>query len=142
MKLLSISLMLVLIATLSLYGCSEEQGMTTGQTEQKGEMEQAQTEGQQPATSVDMARDETKTQAGTESGQQTGVAGTGEQFEVTGVVEQTADGYALRSVNESYAIEGDEDLSQMVGKDVRITGSLEESNGKRVINVEEVTVIE
>ena len=100
--------------------------MTQQQTSPGDTTAQQQTTEQQPG---DMAQ---------QQGQQSTEAG--EQVEIAGTVEQTGDGMVIKSTDESYNVRG-QDLSQMVGKDVRVRGSLTEVDGKPTIEVSEVDII-
>jgi hypothetical protein len=127
---------IVFIVTLAaLLACGQNEETTTvGGTDQQKEDQVGTTtpetaqEGQPGAVSPQTA------QPGQEQG-------TARQVEIAGTVEQTADGVVIRSVNESYMVTG-QDLSSMIGKDVRVMGTLEESEGRPTINVESVSVIE
>jgi hypothetical protein len=130
-----ITVLVFIVALIALLACGQNEGTTTvGGTDQQQE-EQAGTP--TPETAQEGQPDAAAPQTA-ESRQEQGAA---QQVEIAGTVEQTIDGVVIRSVNESYMVTG-QDLSDMIGKDVRVMGTLAETDGKPTINVESVSVIE
>jgi hypothetical protein len=132
------------MASLSVLGCSEEETLTGANTEQQ-DTQPDETQGQ-PAPSAQPqapagALSQQPAPSGGTSQPQAGQPASGEQIEIAGTVEETPEGYTLQSPTESYRVEG-EDMAEMVGKQVRIKGSLQESEGMKTISVEDVTVVE
>jgi len=73
--------------------------------------------------------------------QNTQPAATGRQVEIIGTVERDARGFAIWTLTDTLKVEG-RDLSEMVGRKVRVTGHLGEDGGQSVINVKEVQVLD
>jgi hypothetical protein len=61
--------------------------------------------------------------------------------EISGIVEQTSDGFVLNSESGAYLVAG-EDLAAVVGKAVVISGAVEETSGRRLIQVDSVRMTE
>ena len=122
-----------LITFVSLFACGQDEGTTVGQSDQQQEGQP----GAMPPETAQEGQPGAMPPETAESGQEA----TAEQVEIAGTVEQTADGVIIRSVNESYMVTG-QDLSDMIGQDVRVMGTLEEADGRPTINVESVSVIE
>jgi hypothetical protein len=115
--------LIVCFLTISaVFACSQDEGAAT----------LADMERQQEGQPADMAPQT----ASVENGQ-----AAAQQVEIAGTVEETAEGLVIRSVNEAYMVTGS-DLTQMIGKDVMVKGTLEESDGKPTLHVESVSVIE
>lgn len=61
---------------------------------------------------------------------------------ISGIIEESADGIVLKADDgQTFAIQG-QDLSEMVGKSVKATGTLEESESGKIINVIKVEEVE
>ncbi|KJS33337.1 MAG: hypothetical protein VR64_00530 [Desulfatitalea sp. BRH_c12] len=147
MKILSVSLIVLFVAAASLVvACSDNEKQTAQQnapTEeqravQPGEGNQQQTappEITQPQAQPDTAQEQSEAQP--EPMQTT----EGDQVEVAGTVERNADGFVIRSNDELFNVV-DRDLSDMVGKHVRASGTLKESGGTRTLKINEVQPIE
>jgi hypothetical protein len=147
MKTLSVSLIVLFVAaTLWVVACSDNENETAQQnapTQERGtappeegtqqqtappEITQPQT---QPGTAPEQSQGQTEPMKTTDGG----------QVEVAGTVERNADGFVIRSIDESFNVD-DRDLSDMVGKDVRASGTLKESGGTRTLKIDEIQVIE
>lgn len=61
--------------------------------------------------------------------------------EISGTVMRTEDGFALFADTDQYKIIG-QDLSDMVGENVKIIGTVEEQEGSPVITITSVSLIE
>ena len=61
--------------------------------------------------------------------------------EIQGTVVKTEEGIVIFSDQGSFIVAG-QDLDGLVGKNVKITGTIEESDGKSVLNVSSVSLIE
>jgi len=61
--------------------------------------------------------------------------------EITGTVEQTDQGVVIASDVGQYFVAG-QDLSEMVGKKVKATGTVTEAEGRKTINVTSVTEVQ
>jgi len=61
--------------------------------------------------------------------------------EIQGTVVKTEDGIVIFSDKGSYVVAG-QDLEGLVGKNVRVTGTIEEADGQSVVTVSSVSVIE
>ena len=136
-----------LVMLAALFACGQDEGTAVGGADQQQEGQPGATppetvqEGQ-PGTTPPETAQEGQPGAMPPQTAQPGQEGTAAgQVEIAGTVEQTADGVIIRSVNESYMVRG-QDLSDMIGRDVRVTGTLEEADGRPTINVESVSVIE
>ncbi|RJQ81652.1 MAG: hypothetical protein C4519_08725 [Desulfobacteraceae bacterium] len=62
-------------------------------------------------------------------------------YEISGTVVTTEEGIAIFSAEGNYLVAG-QDLTDLVGKNVTVTGTLEESPGKTIIIISSVSVIE
>jgi len=138
-------IVLFVAATLMMVACSDNENQTAQQNApaeeqgavqpEEGRQQTAPPEITQPQTQPGVAQEQSKAQ--TEPMQTT----EGEQVEVAGTVERNADGFVIRSIDKSFNVAG-RDLSDMVGKDVRASGTLEESGGTRTLKINEVQVME
>lgn len=63
------------------------------------------------------------------------------EVSITGTVQQTEEGLVITADDEIYIITG-QDLSEMVGKNVKVTGIISESEAGKVINVMSVELLE
>lgn len=61
--------------------------------------------------------------------------------EIQGTVVKTEEGIVIFSDQGSFEVVG-QDLEGLVGKNVRVTGTIEETDGKSVVNVSSVSVVE
>jgi hypothetical protein len=61
--------------------------------------------------------------------------------ELTGTIEDTEAGIVMTSESGEYSVSG-EDLSNMVGKTVKVTGAVEEAAGRYIIKVTSVSEVE
>jgi hypothetical protein len=61
--------------------------------------------------------------------------------EISGTIVKTEEGIALFSDAGNFMIAGQE-LESLVGKNVKVTGTIDEGSGKPMINVTSVSVIE
>jgi Protein of unknown function (DUF5818) len=118
MKFLKVT-MVVFFAVAVLISCSEK-SPTTGQAEKKPE---------QSAPAVAQKPESEKPAAAVESA------------EITGTVMTTDKGLALETESGLITITG-EDLSDLVGKKVKVTGALTETEGGKLIHVMTVTPME
>ena len=114
MKLIKI-LTIIGLASMVVFACSDK-SQTTGQTEQSTEQQAAEV-AQQATPEAQPAPTETA--------------------EIDGMVTQTEKGLALVS----YIISG-EDLSDMIGKKVKVTGAIAETDGTQIIRVTSVSPME
>ncbi len=143
-----ITVIVFIVALSALLACGQDEGTTTvaGTDQQQEELPGATTpqtaqEEQPGAMTSETAQEGQPGAVAPQTAQPGQEQGTAQQVEIAGTVEQTADGVIIRSVNESYMVTG-QDLSNMIGKDVRVMGTLGESAGRPTIKVESVSVIE
>jgi PBP1b-binding outer membrane lipoprotein LpoB len=118
MKLIKI-LTIIGLASMVVFACSDK-SQTTGQTEQSTEQQAAEV-AQQATPEAQPAPTETA--------------------EIDGMVTQTEKGLALVSDAGTYIISG-EDLSDMIGKKVKVTGAIAETDGTQIIRVTSVSPME
>lgn len=112
--------------------CSSKQGPAQqAAEEQKGQstetMDQAAESAKQPAETMEQ-------QPAEQAAQQAAPEAQPMTMELTGTVEQTDDGIVLATDMGNYKVMG-QDLSDMVGKTVKVTGAVEESQGELTISV-------
>jgi len=130
-----------LAAAVLMTACAEDEGVQgTAQTQQEQQKPEIATappaqSGEQGGTTAGQ-----QAETGTTSQQPGGQAGGQQQVEIAGKVEQTADGFVIRSVNESYMATG-KDLADMVGKDVKVTGTLQQDQGQQTIVIASISEI-
>lgn len=80
-------------------------------------------------------------QTETKASAQVAVPSTAEVAEIDGRLVQTEKGLALATGTDAYVVAG-KDLSDMLGKLVKVTGTIAEAEGGQVIDVMTVTPIE
>lgn len=112
-------IIILLMFTMAIFACSD-QG-TTGQQAVSSQEQQQHT--QETAKAVESMKPETAANV------------------ISGTVLHTDSGYTIFTDNGSYRLAG-EDLSSVVGKNVRILGTIEESGGTQTINVESIVILE
>ena len=115
-------------ACLLVIGCSEKPSTTIGQAEQSDSEKKT-----VPIANVE----ETEAQ----TAPQVAASAPIESAEIDGMLTQTEKGLAIFTGTDSYIVTG-KDLSDMIGKMVKVTGAIAEVEGGRVIEVMEVTIIE
>lgn len=128
----SIVVVMVLAAFLAMgVGCSskESPNQITGMTEEG--QPAAESEGDQPVATT---QEKLPGVAPQEVAKEATPAAESKTLALTGTVEQNGDNMVLSTDLGDYIIAG-QDLSELVGKTVNVTGAVEESNGQYTINV-------
>ncbi len=150
-----LGVMVALVITFTGMACSKDdnnkQGAAAPQQEQaqpSGQQQAAQPavpEKQQSAAQQDQTAQQQGEQAQQQQTEQQGQTAQQEQAgqteEVSGTVVKTDEGIALFSDQGNYMVEG-KDLSEMIGKNVKVTGTVQENQGQKVINVSSVSVVQ
>ena len=149
-----LGIMVALVMTFTGMACSKDnnnqQGAAAPQQEQaqpSGQQQAAQPaapENQQSAAQQGQTAQQQGEQAQQQPEQQGQVAQQGQNGqteEISGTVVKTDEGIALFSDQGNYMVEG-KDLSEMIGKNVKVTGTVQENQGQKVITVSSVSVVE
>lgn len=120
--------MVLSVACLFVFACSEKPASTIGQTDQ--------TDSEKTATPTAQV-EQTETHASPQASSSVPI----DSVEVDGMLMQTDKGLAIVTGTNSYVVAG-KDLSDMIGKIVKVTGTIAEVNGGQVIEVMQVTPME
>ncbi len=115
-----------------LLACSQQSGTEEQATVQKPQEEQAQSAPEQK-DALPVAERLT----GDSQSEQAAAA----NDEIEGTVVRTEEGIVIFSDRGSFVVAG-QDLAGLVGKNVRVTGTIEEAEGKSVVTISSVSVIE
>ena len=114
-------------ACLFVFACSETPSTTIGQADQTDSEKKT-----SPTAQVEQTETHMSSQA---------AAVPSDSVEVDGMLMQTDKGLAVVTGTNSYVVAG-KDLSDMIGKLVKVTGTIAEVNGGQVIEVMQVTPME
>jgi hypothetical protein len=129
------------IAIMALLSAMVMMGMACSSNEQPGKAAGMKQEGQPVAAAQKEQTEGMAKQAGqtanepAAAAQQAASAQMPKPVELTGTVEQGSEGIVFVTNLGKYAVTG-QDLSEMVGKTLKVTGALEESGGQYTINVQ------
>jgi hypothetical protein len=130
-------------ACLLVMACTEKQPATIGQTDQtdleKKPAPMAQV-GQSDAENQPASMEKVE-QTETQALSQTVASAPTESAEIAGALMQTEKGLAIVTGTDTYIVAG-QDLSDMIGKTIKVTGTVAEVDGGQVIEVITVTPIE
>jgi glucose/arabinose dehydrogenase len=132
-KMMSVLALVLLFAFVA--ACSQKKDETQSQ-------QQAPAQEEQVAQDQAVAQEEQEAEPTEESADQTAEAeeSQDQMVEISGTLVQTEDGVGLFSDSGNYLL--DQDLSDMVGQNVRVTGILEEIDGKPVFTVSSISIVE
>ena len=125
------TVVLLFFAWVLLIGCSQQGGSEERAAAPKAE--HAQTASDQPAALP--AAEPMKSKAPSEQ------AAAPRNGEIQGTVVKTEEGIVIFSDKGSYMVAG-QDLTGWVGRNVRVTGTIEETEGRSVVTISSVSLIE
>jgi len=106
-------------------------------SQQSGTEEQAAAQKQQEGPAQSVALPTADRMADESQSEQAAVA----NDEIQGTVVRTEEGIVIFSDRGSFTVTG-QDLAGLVGRNVRVTGTIEEAEGKSVVHISSVSVIE
>jgi glucose/arabinose dehydrogenase len=131
-KMMSVLVLVLLFAFVA--ACSQKKETQSQQ--------QAPAQEEQVAQDQAVAQEEQEAEPTEEGADQTAEAedSQDQMVEISGTLVQTEDGVGLFSDSGNYLL--DQDLSDMVGQNVRVTGILEEIEGKPVFTVSSISIVE
>jgi glucose/arabinose dehydrogenase len=131
-KMMSVLVLVLLFAFVA--ACSQKKETQSQQ--------QAPAQEEQVAQDQAVAQEEQEAEPTEEGADQTANAedSQDQMVEISGTLVQTEDGVGLFSDSGNYLL--DQDLSDMVGQNVRVTGILEEIEGKPVFTVSSISIVE
>lgn len=132
-KMMSVLVLVLLFAFVA--ACSQKKDDARSQ-------QQAPAQEEQVAQDQAVAQEEQEAEPTEEGADQTAEAeeSQDQMVEISGTLVQTEDGVGLFSDSGNYLL--DQDLSDMVGQNVRVTGILEEVDGKPVFTVSSISIVE
>ena len=124
------ALVVLLFALALMVACSQQSGTEEQAAAQKEQQAQPASEQQAALPAADqLAQESQPDQAAVPTD------------EIQGTVVKTEDGIVIFSDKGSFMVAGQE-LDGLVGKNVKVTGTIEESDGKSVLNISSVSLIE
>lgn len=124
------AIMVLLLALALVVACSQQSGTEEQAAAQQEEQAQPASEQQAAMPTADqLAQERQPEQAAVPTD------------EIQGTVVKTEEGIVIFSDQGSFMVAG-QDLDGLVGKNVKVTGTIEESDGKSVLNISSVSVIE
>jgi len=142
MKIMIKRLVFVFVTAALLLSCTDTQNQTesgNGQTEQ--ERQQEATSKDLQTTPPEVLKSEQPDAAEQEQPGAQMHPSAGEQIQIAGTVESSAEGFVIRSDGESHRVTG-KDLSDWVGKNVRVSGVLAVGGSTRTIEIHDVQVVD